>query len=34
MGVMPLVLCDLKPDYVDLIRALGGQVITLGGPAA
>jgi hypothetical protein len=31
MGVMPLVLGDLKPDYVDLIRALGGQVITLGG---
>ena len=31
IGVMPLVLGDLKPDYVDLIRALGGQVITLGG---
>jgi hypothetical protein len=29
-GVMPLVLGDLKPDYVDLIKALGGQVITLG----
>lgn len=29
-GVMPLVLGDLKPDYVDLIEALGGQVITLG----
>ena len=29
-GVMPLVLGDLKPDYVDMIRALGGQVITLG----
>ncbi len=29
-GVMPLVLGDLKPDYVDLIRALGGQVIQLG----
>ncbi|MDE9366560.1 ATP/GTP-binding protein [Luteipulveratus sp. YIM 133132] len=29
-GVMPLVLGDLKPDYVDLIVALGGQVITLG----
>lgn len=29
-GVMPLVLGDLKPDYVDLIRALGGQVISLG----
>ncbi|WP_248258931.1 ATP-binding protein [Georgenia sp. EYE_87] len=30
-GVMPLVLGDLKPDYVDLIEALGGQVIALGG---
>ncbi len=29
-GVMPLILGDLKPDYVDLIRALGGQVIELG----
>ena len=29
-GVMPLVLGDLKPDYVDLIAALGGQVIRLG----
>ncbi|CAN5281686.1 ATPase [soil metagenome] len=29
-GALPLVLGDLKPDYVDLIRALGGQVITLG----
>ncbi|GAB3306116.1 ATP/GTP-binding protein [Pseudoclavibacter terrae] len=29
-GVMPLVLGDLKPDYVDLIEALEGQVITLG----
>jgi hypothetical protein len=29
-GVMPLVLGDLKPDYVDLIRALDGQVIELG----
>ena len=29
-GVMPLVLGDLKPDYVDLIEAMGGQVITLG----
>lgn len=29
-GVMPLVLGDLKPDYVDMIEALGGQVITLG----
>jgi hypothetical protein len=29
-GVNPVVLGDLKPDYVDLIRALDGQVITLG----
>lgn len=29
-GVQPLVLGDLKPDYVDLIEALGGQVIRLG----
>lgn len=29
-GTMPLVLGDLKPDYVDLIEALGGQVIRLG----
>lgn len=29
-GVLPIVLGDLKPDYVDLIRALGGQVISLG----
>ena len=29
-GTMPMVLGDLKPDYVDLIEALGGQVITLG----
>lgn len=29
-GVIPLVLGDLKPDYVDLIEALGGQVIRLG----
>lgn len=29
-GVIPLVLGDLKPDYVELIKALGGQVITLG----
>lgn len=29
-GVLPLVLADLKPDYVDLIRALDGQVIQLG----
>lgn len=30
MGVHPLVLGDLKPDYVDLIEGLGGQVISLG----
>jgi len=30
LGALPLVLGDLKPDYVDMIRALGGQVITLG----
>lgn len=30
MGYLPLVLGDLKPDYVDMVRALGGQVITLG----
>lgn len=29
-GSLPLILGDLKPDYVDMIRALGGQVITLG----
>ena len=29
-GVMPLVLGDLKPDYVDLIVAMGGQIIPLG----
>ncbi|MFC3690462.1 ATP/GTP-binding protein [Aquipuribacter hungaricus] len=29
-GVLPLVLGDLKPDYVAAIEALGGQVITLG----
>src|SRR4051794_21523878 len=29
-GVLPLVLGDLKPDYVDLVRALDGQVIELG----
>lgn len=29
-GSLPLVLGDLKPDYVDLIEAMGGQVITLG----
>lgn len=29
-GTIPLVLGDLKPDYVDLIEAMGGQVIRLG----
>lgn len=29
-GVLPLVLGDLKPDYVDMIKAQGGQVIKLG----
>jgi hypothetical protein len=28
-GVQPLILGDLKPDYRDLIEALGGQVIDL-----
>lgn len=30
MGVHSMVLGDIKPDYVDLIKALGGQVITIG----
>jgi hypothetical protein len=29
-GSIPFVLGDLKPDYVDVIEALGGQVIRLG----
>lgn len=29
-GVLPMILGDLKPDYVDLIRGVGGQVIELG----
>lgn len=29
-GVAPLVLGDLKPDYADTVRALGGQVISIG----
>jgi hypothetical protein len=29
-GVVPLVAGDLKPDYVNTIRALGGQVLSLG----
>lgn len=30
-GTIPLVLGDVRPDYVDLIEALGGDVISLGG---
>jgi len=33
-GVIPLILGDLKPDYVDLIRSLGGQVISYSRGAA
>ncbi|PZS09976.1 MAG: ATP/GTP-binding protein [Acidimicrobiales bacterium] len=29
-GVRPLILGDLKPDYPDVIRALGGQVMRFG----
>ena len=29
-GVSPMIFGDLKPDYVDLIREMGGQVIELG----
>ncbi len=29
-GVHPMVFGDLRPDYVELIRAMGGQVIELG----
>ncbi|WP_243696474.1 ATP/GTP-binding protein [Aeromicrobium camelliae] len=29
-GVTPLFFGDLKPDYVDLVEAMGGQVIPLG----
>ncbi|MGW8949458.1 ATP/GTP-binding protein [Streptomyces sp. NPDC055709] len=29
-GVVPLVLGDLKPDYADTVRALGGQVVRVG----
>lgn len=29
-GVLPLILGDLRPDYVQLIRAIGGQVIAPG----
>lgn len=30
MGIHTLVLGDLKPDYVDVVTAVGGQIITLG----
>jgi hypothetical protein len=29
-GYIPMVLSDLKPDYVALVRELGGQVISVG----
>ena len=29
-GTIPLILGDLKPDYAELVRALGGEVIPLG----
>jgi hypothetical protein len=29
-GVFPMVLGDLKPDYVDLVTAMDGQIIKLG----
>jgi hypothetical protein len=29
-GVIPLVLGDTKPDYADLIGAMGGQIVKLG----
>lgn len=29
-GTVPLVLGDTKPDYVDLVKALDGQVISIG----
>jgi hypothetical protein len=29
-GVVPLILGDLKPDYADTVRALGGQIIPIG----
>ena len=29
-GVNPMIFGDIKPDYVDLIREMGGQVIELG----
>lgn len=29
-GVLPLVLGDTRPDYIEMVRQLGGQVIPLG----
>jgi len=29
-GVVPMILGDLKPDYVELVRQLGGQVVSIG----
>ncbi|WP_190824764.1 ATP-binding protein [Saccharopolyspora pogona] len=29
-GVVPLILGDLRPDYAELVRQLGGQVVRLG----
>lgn len=29
-GTIPIATADLKPDYVDMVRELGGQVISLG----
>lgn len=29
-GVVPMIMADLKPDYVDLIGAMGGDVIRVG----
>ncbi|MFH8470889.1 ATP/GTP-binding protein [Streptomyces sp. NPDC017991] len=29
-GVVPMVLGDLKPDYADTVRALNGQIISVG----
>ncbi|NAE18022.1 ATP/GTP-binding protein [Enterococcus hirae] len=29
-GVRPLVAGDLRPDYTDLVRAIGGQVVRIG----
>lgn len=34
MGIHSMVLGDIKPDYVDLVGALGGQVIAIGHGAA